>query len=429
MPLPRKTVKKVVTPPKKEKVEAVPKAKAGPVRKSNVISADFDEYEEISDEQEDPDIKSVQRSSITTTDWTVDTLVSQLQKGNIELSPQFQRRFAWQDARKSQFIESLALNYPVPHIVLARDKNSPGKLIVLDGKQRLMTLAQFYGVKKLGTIKSNLDPLTLTSLRIKKAWNKETYASIKKKNAWKEDLDLFENSTIRSVIVTTWESEEYLYSIFVRLNLGSLPLSPQELRQALKPGEFTSFADKYAGGSTGLRKVLGLTKPDFRMRDVELLIRFLAFHSRSKTYNGNLKNFLDATCDTFNKDWVKKRAAIDAACLDLEAAITLAISIFGDGKVFRKYLKGTYETRINRAVFDVVAYAFSYSQVRTQLNTKAAQEKIRVGFEKLCSQTDFLRSIESTTKSLTATNRRFNDFLKLVNSVTGLKIKIDIPTP
>ncbi len=145
----------------------------------------IDENEEISEEQEEPDLQSVLSSSITTTDWTVDTLVNQLRKGNIELSPQFQRRFAWRDPRKSKFIESLALNYPVPHIVLARDKKNPTKLIVLDGKQRLMTIAQFFGVQKLGDTKLSLEPLVLSNLTIKKKWNKESFASLGKKAEYK----------------------------------------------------------------------------------------------------------------------------------------------------------------------------------------------------------------------------------------------------
>lgn len=395
--------------------------------KETEIIEDIDEYEEIAEEQEDPDIKSVLRSSITTTDWTVDTLVNQLGKGNIELSPQFQRRFAWQDARKSQFIESLALNYPVPAIVLARDRSNPSKLIVLDGKQRLMTLAQFYGLKKLGNENSNLEPLVLSQLRVKKSWNKQSYTSIKKKREWKSELDIFENSTIRSVIVSTWESEEYLYSIFVRLNLGSLPLSPQELRQALKPGPFTSFADSYAGTSPGLQKVLGLSKPDFRMRDVELLIRFLSFHSRADTYNGNLKSFLDETCDYFNKNWKTEQPKIKLICKEFEASISTAISVFGEDNVFRKYGRSGYESRVNRAVFDVIAFSLTDSAVRAKLKTKTSKEALKEGFEKLCLNPKFMRSIESTTKSLPATRQRFNDFLKLVNNVTNLDISIDLP--
>ncbi len=58
--------------------------------------------------------------SLTASDWTVETLVGQIEKGNIELSPEFQRREVWGLEKKSSFIESLVLGIPVPQIVLAQ---------------------------------------------------------------------------------------------------------------------------------------------------------------------------------------------------------------------------------------------------------------------------------------------------------------------
>ena len=54
---------------------------------------------------------------VTATDWTVETLISQLKKRNIKLDPSFQRRDAWTAKRKSEFIESLFLGLPVPQVV------------------------------------------------------------------------------------------------------------------------------------------------------------------------------------------------------------------------------------------------------------------------------------------------------------------------
>jgi hypothetical protein len=54
---------------------------------------------------------------INQADWTVETIIQQIDKGNIELNPAFQRREAWQHVRKSQYIESLILNVPVPQLV------------------------------------------------------------------------------------------------------------------------------------------------------------------------------------------------------------------------------------------------------------------------------------------------------------------------
>ena len=386
----------------------------------------MDESEEIAEEQEDPSTSQVAESAITTTDWTTEVLVNQMKKGIIELNPNFQRRFAWTDSRKSEFIESLALRYPVPHIVLARDHNDASRYIVLDGKQRLMTLAQFYGLKKIGTANSGLTPLTLSKLKVKKDWSGETYESLKKKQGQKPALSSFENATMRAVVIMNWSSEEFLYSIFVRLNQGSLPLSPQELRQALKPGPFVTFADTYASKSAGLKLILNITKPDFRMRDVELLIRFLSFRFRVASYKGNLKGFLDDTCQEFNANWKTKKSEVDAECKRFETATTLASEIFGKEAVFRKFTKTGYEPRINRAIFDVVSFALAEEKVQKGLNSKIKREKLRGEFEKLCLQRGFLKAIESTTKSLDATKTRFTEFLKIVEDASGYKVPFNL---
>jgi uncharacterized protein with ParB-like and HNH nuclease domain len=98
--------------------------------------------------ENDEDIGLLQQSSISSAvlsgnDWTVETIVSQINKGNIQLNPKFQRRDAWDKSRKSKYIESLILGLPVPQIVLAESKDRRGSYIVLDGKQRLLSIRQF----------------------------------------------------------------------------------------------------------------------------------------------------------------------------------------------------------------------------------------------------------------------------------------------
>ena len=75
------------------------------------------------------------RAIVSGTDWTADTIISQLAKGNIDLDPTFQRRDAWTQARKSKFIESIILGLPIPQLVLAESQDSKGIFIVIDGKQ------------------------------------------------------------------------------------------------------------------------------------------------------------------------------------------------------------------------------------------------------------------------------------------------------
>ena len=52
-------------------------------------------------------------------DWTAETIANQLEKGNIDINPKFQRRDAWSQEEKSRLIESLMLGLPVPTIILA----------------------------------------------------------------------------------------------------------------------------------------------------------------------------------------------------------------------------------------------------------------------------------------------------------------------
>ena len=74
-------------------------------------------------------------------DFPVDGLMARLERGDIYI-PQFQREFVWSKREASRFIESLLLGLPVPGIFLSRD--SEGRLLVVDGQQRLSSLRAYY---------------------------------------------------------------------------------------------------------------------------------------------------------------------------------------------------------------------------------------------------------------------------------------------
>jgi len=106
-----------------------------------------DDIEE--EEESEPDLtpKRISEAVVYSTDWTVETILSQLKQENIDM-PEFQRRDAWTKRRKSRYIESLILSLPVPQIILAERKTKRGSYLVLDGKQRLLALRQFVGADK-----------------------------------------------------------------------------------------------------------------------------------------------------------------------------------------------------------------------------------------------------------------------------------------
>lgn len=341
-------------------------------------------------------------------DWTVETAVSQLRQGNIFLQPTFQRRDAWRRGNKSRLIESILMGLPIPQIVLAERQDERGKFIVLDGKQRLLTLLQFVGAAEGSA--NNAFPLV--ELEVMDELVGLTYAELP------EDVQRqFLNYAVRSSIIRNWPDSEFLEIVFVRLNEGSVKLSPQELRQGISPGPFTSFVEEASASSIPLRTLLRLTEPDFRMRDAELMLRLIAFNLFPDEYRGNMKGFLDATTIHLNANWGAFSEQVGVIATNVDQAIEFGLGAFGQDGFGRKWLGQRFERQLNRAVIDVqVAYLID-SRVRTALAGREGE--LVQAFKDISGAAEFARAVESTTKSLTATNVRFQMWGQAMAALTN----------
>ncbi|MFJ2820520.1 DUF262 domain-containing protein [Streptomyces toxytricini] len=392
--------------------------------------ADYEEPEWDDADGEDEDAseavtsEEVTRAVVTDTDWTAETILSQLRRGNIQLNPRFQRRDAWNKPRKSRFIESLILGLPIPQIVLAEDKNRRGKFIVLDGKQRLLALRQFAAGSSFAVSEEeeNFKGFSLTGLEVREDLRLATLKKMEKDDDYVDDLNSLLNETIRTVVVRRWPNEDFLNLVFLRLNTGSVKLSPQELRQALHPGKFTDFLDDFASDSEWLRAALRIDKPDFRMRDVEILLRYFGFRFTLDEYTGNLKKFLDDTVNVLNAQWPKEEARIREVSEDCNRAIEATFSIFGENAFYR-WGGGKYEGRFNRAVFDVMTYYFSDASIRDAAVSEAP--RVEAAFKGLCdSNQRFVESIQTTTKTPLATYRRLSLWGEALSEAARLDVRI-----
>lgn len=374
---------------------------------------------ESDDDFATPDQSSFSSAVLSGNDWTTETIISQINKGNIQLNPNFQRRDAWDKIRKSKFIESLVLGLPVPQVVLAESRERRGAYIVLDGKQRLLSIRQFAASEN----DIEYSQLKLTNLEIRKDLNGFTLDSLRASIENFDDVSAFENQPIRTVVIKNWPNENFLYHIFLRLNTGSVPLSPQELRQALHPGQFVSFLDKESSESVCLSEILKITKPDFRMRDAELLLRYIAYKNFLPTYTGSLKDFLDNTCKSLNSTWTHDEAKIKEQVASLEEAHLSVKSIFGTNS-YRKWTGTEYENRFNRSIFDIMSLTLSEPTVRDLAKGKEAL--VEEAFKRLCTNDrEFRNSIEATTKSVWATHKRLSTWNKTVNET--LEAALHIP--
>ncbi|MFB2879022.1 DUF262 domain-containing protein [Floridanema aerugineum] len=392
------------------------------VEKEEVSFFDEDDDEEIesTDAKRQSELKEIAGIVVSGTDWTTETILNQLVRENIKLNPRFQRRDAWNLIRKSRFIESLILGFPIPQIVLATDGEKHGKFIVLDGKQRLLTILQFYGRSETPN-----NGFALKNLEFRPELNNQTYEELKNNLLFSSELDNLDNQTIRTTLIRNWHSESFLYKIFLRLNVESTPLSPQELRQALHPGPFINFLDDQSIRSEALRKIFKSNNPDFRMRDVELLLRYVAFHYFLSEYRSDLKAFLDMTCKVLNRDWEKKSSDIINTIDQFEKAVQATIDIFGEKSFSRMWLntKQTYRSQFNRAILDVMVFYFSDPVIRQAAeNNKSGVEE---AFKELCANNEFKKSVEVTTQNIRETYTRLSLWGKALLRV--LNIDFNVP--
>lgn len=382
-----------------------------------MTETDFEFIDEPDTELDTEQTQQFSEAVLHSADWTVETIVSQLTRGNIEMNPRFQRRDAWGIRRKSAFIESLILGLPVPQIVLAEKKNQRGKYIVLDGKQRLLSLLQF-----TCNATGDHNGFRLSSLDARTDLVRKTFKNLNDP-AFENDLNAFLNYTVRTVVIRNWPSYDFLHLVFLRLNTGSVKLSPQELRQAMFPGEFSNRVDDAASDSKMLRTLLSRDTPDPRMRDVELLVRFLAFHLFLPSYTGRMKDFLDLTCEKLNDSWAERQDEIETAIGEFNLATEHLIQIFGADNVARKANSKSF----NRAIFDALIFYAADDQIRAAMVKD--QDATRAAFSEVLQDKAFLEASESDTAGVPNTSTRLSVWGRRLRESLALDFSLPILCP
>ena len=216
-------------------------------------------------------------------DFDVEGLYRRLQRDEIYVPP-FQRSYVWKLEEASRFIESLLLGLPVPGIFLARDEDT-GKLLVIDGQQRLKTILFFYD--------GHFNPKNETAspnfklVEVQEEFVGRSYATLDEKD--RIDLD---NSIIHATVVKQdypQGDDTSIYHIFERLNSGGRRLYPQEMRSALYHGSLIDTIQEL-NEYDNWRNIFGSSSQ--RLRDQELILRFLALYFSEEKYSRPLKEFI-----------------------------------------------------------------------------------------------------------------------------------------
>ena len=156
-------------------------------------------------------------------DISVKELVSLVSDGTIDIAPDYQRQFRWDEDRQSQLIESILLGIPIPNLFMAT--NSDGTWELIDGVQRLSSIIRYVGDESVRE-KINLDgQLTLTNLEKLDTFNGKKFLELPKPI----QLSLL----LKPLKITTLSDKSDLsvrFDLFERLNTGGISLTNQEIR-------------------------------------------------------------------------------------------------------------------------------------------------------------------------------------------------------
>lgn len=182
--------------------------------------------------------------------------------------PDYQREFIWEDRRQSRFIESLLLGLPVPLIFVAEIEKD-GRLEIVDGSQRIRTLAAFLQ-----------DQLQLKGLDKLKELNGVFFSGLQSSRQRK-----FKNISMRMIVLSSKATEEIRNEMFDRINTSSVPLLPMEARRGIYRGQFTDFIISLSESSLFKKMCPIIHFFEGRREEEELILRFFAFSEAFPDFN------------------------------------------------------------------------------------------------------------------------------------------------
>ncbi len=347
---------------------------------------DYEEDDESTDKSQIDFLKKKQRELITSTiDYNLESLSQLIDKRTIDLAPRYQRRFRWDEKRKSKLIESFLLNVPIPPIFLNEDDF--GEYSVIDGKQRLSSISDFLSGK-----------LALSDLEIYKDLNGLNFFDLPRE---------FQNSlriraTIRAIIILRQSDKDIKYEVFQRLNTGGVRLNAQEIRNSAFPGKLNDRIIDLSEGKV-FHKMLGIkSKTKSRlyqeMKDVELVLRFLSLKDNWLNYSGGLKKILDSYMDDNRNMEEGQVDLLENEFLETTEKVEI---IFGSNGSFRRWLPESrkWKQQVSAPLYDSQMFA---CYKKDKQNITASKDSILKDYKKLFTKdNEFIESIESSTAAPT----------------------------
>ncbi len=289
----------------------------------------------VDDEEEKRNILDSSKIAILPKTLSVEAIVKRLKNDEINLDTEFQRKKSlWTQTVKSQLIESLMIQLPIPPMYFdGRDTNA---WLVIDGLQRLCTLKEFLIERewKLKDLEYLPDYNNCSIEELPRVYQRR-----------------IEEAQISFYLILPDTPSEVKYSLFKRINTPGLRLEPQEIRHALYQGRATRLVKELAEDKLFVEATGGAI-PTERMQDREMVLRYLALHYRGIEFykEETIDNYLNKTMEFLNRQ--NEQFIEDCKKLFFES-INCIYQIFGKNS-FRRIskIKPNDLKPINTALFE-----------------------------------------------------------------------------
>jgi hypothetical protein len=214
-----------------------------------------------------------------TREYPVEVLVqkylTRLEEDDNELFvPDYQREHTWSPEHQSKFIESVLIGLPIPYLFVADVSGKEGRLEIVDGSQRIRTLAAFVenelrlsGLKKL----SHLNGFKFEDLPISRQRR-------------------FNRHTLRMIELTENADEEVRRDIFERINTGSQRLTDMEVRWGVHDSPLLVFIRECSQDP----RLAPLNDAAVKRRErEEFVLRFFAYLEHYERFDRKVVDFLN----------------------------------------------------------------------------------------------------------------------------------------
>lgn len=287
----------------------------------------------------------------------------------IILDSDFQREEVWNPQRKIELVESVLMGLPLPIFYFNQDKY--GRLIVVDGRQRLTALFEYmddkFALNKL-KILPQMDGLKFSDLTPVMASRIEDYQ-------------------LQAHVILPPTPDRIKFDIFDRVNRGGVQLNKQEIRNALYQGEATKLLNRLVKSKAFVQATGYAFQKEKRMKDKYLVNRFIAvwFYRQGLIleddrspyiYKDDIDELLGKGLDRLNHMDADELKQVETFVLK-----TLEKSYFYLGGDAFRLMKDGRRTPINMNVFETTMYALVYIPEKNLLIKDAVKEKMTSLFE------------------------------------------------